>query len=177
MPASLRFPPALFDVHGPFPGTVEIWKPIKNSELSAGERSFRTYGVISRSRPGIKQPVVTDELSKLSRSWERQYPNNYMGKGFDLSAHPLRSEMVARVWPALFVSAIAVCLLLLIAIANLIALLLARANARERELTMRLALGAPLARLWRQLVTEGSLLAFLGGAVGLLIATTAPVVS
>jgi predicted permease len=173
MPSSFHFPPALFDVHGPFPGTVEIWKPIKNYELSAGERSFRTYGVIARSRPGIKQPVVTNALSKLSRRWERQYPNNYMGKGFDLSAHPLRSEMVARVWPALLISAIAVCLLLLIAIANLIALLLARANARERELTMRLALGAPLARLWRQLVTEGLLLAFLGGAVGLLIATTA----
>ena len=77
--------------------------------------------------------------------------------------------MVARVWPPLFVSAIAVCLLLLIAVANLIALLLARANARERELTMRIALGAPPARLWRQLVTEGLLLAFLGGVVGLLI--------
>jgi putative ABC transport system permease protein len=177
MSSSFHFPPALFDVHGPFPGTVEIWKPIKNSELSAGERSFRTYGVIARSRPGIKQPVVKDELSKLSRSWERQYPKNYIGMGFDLSAHPLRSEMVAQVWPALLVSAIAVCLLLLIAIANLIALLLARANARERELTMRLALGAPLARLWRQLVTEGLLLAFLGGTVGLLIAASATVLS
>jgi predicted permease len=177
MPSSFHFPPALFDVHGPFPGTVEIWKPIKNSELSAGERSFRTYGVIARSRPGIKQTAVTDELSKLSRTWKRQYPNNYIGKGFDLNAHPLRSEMVARVWPALLVSAIAVCLLLLIAIANLIALLLARANARERELIMRIALGAPLARLWRQLVTEGLLLAFLGGAVGLLIAVSAMVLS
>ena len=138
---------------------------------------FRTYGIIARSRPGIKQPVVTDELSKLSRRWERQYPNSYMGRGFDLSAHPLRNEMVARVWPALLVSAIAVCLLLLIAIANLITLLLARANARERELTMRLALGAPPARLWRQLVTEGLLLAFLGGVVGLLIAAIATVLS
>ena len=175
MPLSFHFPPALFDVRGPFPGTVEIWKPIKNSELLAGERSFRTYGVIARSRSGIKQRDVKDELSKLSRRWERQYPDAYMGRGFDLSAHPLRNEMVDRVWPPLLVSAIAVCLLLLIAVANLIALLLARANARERELTMRIALGAPLARLWRQLVTEGLLLAFLGGVVGLVIAANATV--
>jgi predicted permease len=177
MPSSFHFPPALFDVRGPFPSTVEIWKPIKNSELSAGDRSFRIYGVIARSRPGTKQEVITGELSKLSRRWERQYPNAYIGRGFDLSAHPLRNEMIARVWPPLLISAIAVCLLLLIAVANLIALLLSRANARERELTMRIALGAPPARLWRQLVTEGLLLAFLGGAVGLLIATSATVLS
>jgi hypothetical protein len=97
MPSSFHFPPALFDVRGPFPSTVEIWKPIKNSELSAGDRSFRIYGVIARSRPGTKQEVITGELSKLSRRWERQYPNAYMGRGFDLSAHPLRNEMIARV--------------------------------------------------------------------------------
>ncbi len=173
MPWPFRFPLPLFNVRGPVPSTAEIWKPIKTDERLAGGRSSRVYGVIARLRSGASAAGAAEDLQRLTRRWEKQYPGAYRERGFHLEARPLRAEVVGPARGAVLVAAGAALVLLLIAVANLIAWQLARANAREGELAVRIALGAGPARLVRQLATEGMLLALLGGGGGLVVAAGA----
>src|SRR5205085_11124924 len=102
---------------------------------------------------------------------EKAYPDHYASIGAQVV--PLQDEVTRDIRPALLALGAAVVLVLLIAVANVVNLQVARAVRRQDEFAIRAALGAGQSRLLGQLLTEGLLLAVLGGAAGLLAARLA----
>jgi putative ABC transport system permease protein len=145
---------------------VDVWTPLVTDTTLGRRNDFLT--VMGRLRPGVEIGVAQQETSTVARRLEAEYPGSNSGWGAELV--PLQEEMVGAIRPALLVFSAAVLLVLLIACANVANLMLARVASRQREVTIRAALGASRRRLVGQVLTESVLLALAGGAVGLVIA-------
>lgn len=124
--------------------------------------------VVARLRSGVTPSQAQAELALIGRHLAERYPKSNADRSF--VAQPLRQELVRDVRSTLWLLLGAVSFVLLIACVNVASLLLARAVSRERELAMRVALGAGRGRLIRQCLTESMVLALSGGILGVLLA-------
>jgi putative ABC transport system permease protein len=147
---------------------TDFWIPLKQAPLSEA-RGAGWITAVARLRDGVSIAQANSELKTIAARMAAQHPENNAGVTY--SAQKLHDVVVGDVRPALLLLTVAVSVVLLIGCANVANLLLARAAARDRESSIRAAVGATRARLIRQLLVESLLLSLVAGAIGLLLAT------
>jgi putative ABC transport system permease protein len=149
----------------------EVWIPIglfANTERFASRENHPGTIGVGRLRSGVTLAQMQADLDATYKQLQSEYPKENSNIG--ASGGFFLDEVLGGIRPVLYVIVAAVGLVLLIACANVANLLLGRASSRQRELSLRLALGARRGRIVRQLLTESVLLSGIGGALGIALA-------
>jgi len=164
--------------YGTFVGwSMNFWVPVSMEDIfeSGGykleDRAARWIEAYARLKPGVTQQQAQQEFAAISGRLEADYPATNRGRAirfWPLWQTPFNNA--ATLLPTLEIMLVVVACVLLIACANVGNLLLVRSFARRHEMSVRLAVGAGRARLWKQLLTEGLVLSVFGAAGGLLVA-------
>jgi len=161
MPANFAYPR----------GGTEVWTPYVTNNQSAADRSWRYLQVIALLKSGVSIHNAQSELNIIAQRMVQAYPEPNNGRGLQVT--PLFEAETTGPRPYLLIAFAAVGFVLLIACVNVATLLLLRAAAREKEIAIRVALGASRLRIVQGLLVEAVSLALVGGVLGLIWGTAA----
>lgn len=169
--------PAGFKIlHPEFPERIDIWTSLlpqfgsffggqpTYAQLSRGSHGMRGF---ARLKAGVSIEQAQADMDAVALAMQERNPNYYSFTGWGLTVYSMREDLVEEARPALLVLFGAVGFVLLIACVNVANLMLARAAVREREIAVRIALGAGRTRIAKQLMTESVTLGLAGGILGL----------
>ena len=162
-----------------YPGENDVYMPssscpFRSSAFTLQTRTARPLTLFGRLAPGMALTDAQQELTRIGEQLHAEHPGAYpVSQGFGTTVASLHDQLTRRARPTLLLLLGTAGFVLLIACANVANLTLARLVRRERELALRAALGADRARLVRQLLAEGGVLALAGGAIGLGLAAAA----
>jgi predicted permease len=163
--------PPRFQLVGGFQldGDADVFTPLGQADEPRMQwRGVHFLHVIGRLRRDETLQQSQSELALFSGRLSEEYPE--FDRGVTMVPYPLQSELVHDVRPTLWLLLGAVGVVLLIGCVNVASLFLTRVVSRQQEFALRLALGAPRARLLRQCLTESGVLGICGGLLGLLLA-------
>jgi putative ABC transport system permease protein len=149
-----------------YPEFARMWTPL-GAYVTRSPRDDRTADVIARLAPNVSLEQARSEIASLTTQIAADHPKEY--RGWSATATPMLDVLRGDSGPPFLILLGASAFVLLIACANLANLMLARAARREREVAVRLALGAGRGRLIRMLLAESFLVSISGAALGLLI--------
>ena len=166
MGPGFNFPLRREAAHTPQP-YVEFWAPMS----LAGEKPMNIVQMLARLKPGITLAEAQQDIAATGADLAREFPDSNRDRILRVSR--LRDRAIGQAGKTLWLLMGAAGMFLLIGCANVANLLLARGLGRQREMAIRMALGADMRRIVGQLLTEACVLALLGGAAGYVVAFAA----
>jgi predicted permease len=158
--------PRSFSLYGTLPD-FELWRPFAFNRAQL-DREDHELVIFARLKDGVTVSQANAEMVTIQEQLKKQYPGFDQKNGIRVVG--FHDELVSTLRPGLLLLLAAVAFVLLIACANVANLMLARAAVREREIALRVSLGAGRRRIFRQLLTESALLSLIGALFGILFA-------
>ena len=146
-------------------GRAELWLPVQPSQAQVERKFFHWLDAIGRLRPGVTREQAEADLDRIARGFAAIDARYHANSGVRVPT--LRERAVGDVRPLVLILTAASALVLLVACANIAGLLLARNAVRGAEMSVRAAMGAGRARLFRQMLAENVALAVPGGLLGI----------